>query len=92
MDIYMHAVREFFKNAHIQLALATGVSIILLAYVSKHVLEEPIKNLHLAIAPFIMTIWEAFSGKHKDSKYSRPLYWVIAIAIATILVIAVNAR
>lgn len=88
----MHPLKKYLGNGHVQLSLATGISIILMAYVSKHLLPEPIEYLHLAVPPFIMTIWEAYSGKHKESRYARPLYWVAAIAIATVLVIVVNAR
>ena len=47
------------KSPHIQIALATGLSIIVLAYFSKNILPEPIGYLLLAIPPFIATIYEA---------------------------------
>ena len=50
------------------MALATGISIITLAYFSKRVLAEPIGTLALAAPPFLMTVWEAVYHKYKDSR------------------------
>jgi predicted histidine transporter YuiF (NhaC family) len=55
----MQKLKELIKSPHIQIALATGVSIIVLAYFSKKILPEPIGYLPLAIPPFIATIYEA---------------------------------
>jgi hypothetical protein len=87
----MSKLKEFLKNPHIQIALATGFSIIIMAYFSKRVLTEPIRYLHLAIPPFIATIFESLLAKHKDSKFMKIWYWVVAILIATALVIILSA-
>ena len=83
----MSKLKEFLKSPHIQIALATGLSIIVLAYFSKKILPEPIGYLPLAIPPFIATIYEAVANKYKNKKNSTPWYWVVAILVATALVI-----
>lgn len=87
----MKKLIELIKSPHIQIALATGVSIIVLAYFSKRVLPEPIGYLPLAIPPFIATIYEAVVSKHKNKKITTTWYWVVAILVATALVIMIYA-
>ena len=86
----MASLKELIKSPHIQISLATGVSIIILAYVSKKVLPEPIGYLPLAIPPFIATIYEAVLNKYKDSKICTTWYWITAIFAATAIVIFSN--
>ncbi len=76
------------KSPRIQISLATGISIIVMALVSKRVLTEPIGYLYLAFPPFLMTIYEAVAKRHENSRISAPGLWVAAILIATALVIA----
>ena len=83
----MLKIKEFFTNPHIQIALAAGVSIIVLAYFSKRVFPEPIDNLLLALPPFIATIYEALLSRYKKKKICTPWYWVVAVLLATALVI-----
>lgn len=83
----MSKVKEFFESPHIQIALATGISIIVLAYFSKRVFTEPIGYLPLAIPPFVATIYEAVLGKYAGSKICTTWYWIVAIFAATALVI-----
>lgn len=54
----MSKLKKVFGSGHIQIALATGISIVVMAYMSKRVMEEPISDLFLAIPPFIMTLYE----------------------------------
>jgi len=75
------------RSPHIQIALATGLSILVLAYVSKRWLPEPIGYLPLALPPFIATLYESLLSKYKESKLLKPLYGILAIIISTILVI-----
>lgn len=86
----MSRIKAFFSSPHIQIALATGLSIIVMAIFSKRVLPEPIGYLSLAIPPFIATMFELFLEKHKDSKFLNPLYWVLAILISTVIVILLH--
>lgn len=85
----MQKLKELLKSPHIQISLATGVSIIALAYFSKKILPEPIGYLPLAIPPFIATIYEAVAAKHKNKKITTTWYWVAAILLATALVIVI---
>ncbi|NQT25131.1 hypothetical protein HQ585_07245 [candidate division KSB1 bacterium] len=87
----MSKFKEHLKSPHVQIALATGFSIIVLAYVSKRVLPEPIGYLSLAIPPFIATIYGAVISKHKDSKFCATWYWIVAILAVTGLVILFHA-
>jgi hypothetical protein len=87
----MSKIKELLKSPHIQIALATGISIIVLAYFSKRVLPEPIDYLSLAIPPFIATVYEAVINKYKDSWITTTWYWVVAIFLATALVIGFHA-
>lgn len=87
----MSKFNELIKSPHIQIALATGVSIIVLAYFSKKILPEPIGYLPLAIPPFIATIYEAVANKYKNKKITTTWYWVAAILLATVFVIVLYA-
>ena len=83
----MSKFKEELKSPHIYIALATGFSIIILAFVSKRVLLEPIGYLSLAMPPFIATIFESLYSRYKDSKICTTWYWVVAILAATAFVI-----
>ncbi len=69
------------------MAFVTGLSIILLAFFSKRMFRRPIGYLPLAIPPFIGMIFEYVYSKHKNSRFSTPWYWIVAIIISTALVI-----
>ena len=83
----MNKLKELIKFPHIQIALATAVSIIAIAYFSKRVLPEPIDNLLTAIPPFIALIFESVLSKHKGKKIATTWYWVAAIFFSTALII-----
>ncbi len=83
----MSKLKELIKSPHIHIALATGFSIIILAYFSKKILTEPLSYLQLALPPFIATIYESLFEKNKESKFLTTWYWVVAIVAATALVI-----
>ena len=87
----MSKIKDFFKNPHIQISLATGISILTLAYFSKRVLPEPLSYLFLAAPPFIATIFESLLAKHKDKKIMQTWIWVVAILVASALVIILHA-
>lgn len=84
----MKKFKYLLKSPHIQIALATGVSIIVIAYFSKRILPKPIGYLPLAIPPFIASIYEFVAKKYKDKKISTTWYWVTTILCATVLIIA----
>jgi hypothetical protein len=75
------------KSPHIHIALTIGFSIIVMAYFSKRILPEPIGYLSLAFPPFIGAIFELLLDKYKNSWFCKTWYWVVAILIATALVI-----
>lgn len=87
----MQKLKELLRSPHIQIALATGVSIIVLAYFSKRVLPEPIGYLPIAIPPFLATIYEAVAAKHKNKKITTTWYWFTAILITTAIIIVFYA-
>lgn len=87
----MSKFKELIKSPHIHMSLATGISIIVLAYFSKRILPEPIGYLPLAIPPFLMTIWESLLNKNRYEKICKTWYWVVAIFITTALVIVLHA-
>lgn len=87
----MSKLKELLKSSHIQIALATGISIIVLAYFSKRVLPRPIGYLPTALPPFLMVVYEALRDRYKDRKICTAWYWVVAVFVATALVIALTA-
>jgi len=87
----MNKLKNFLKSPHIQIALATGLSIIVMAYFSKRVLPEPIGYLPMTIPPFIALIYENVLNKNKKKKVATALYWVIAIFAVTALIIILHS-
>jgi len=83
----MAKLKELIKSPHIQIALATGVSIIVMAYVSKRILPKPIGSLPNAIPPLLMVVYEALLGRYKNTRICTTWYWIVAIFITTALVI-----
>ena len=86
----MNNFKQLLKSPHIQIALAIGFNIIILAYFSKRILPEPIGNLYLAIPPFIGTIFELLLGKYGGSRFCKTGYWAAAIFLSTAIVILLN--
>jgi hypothetical protein len=84
----MARTADFLESHHIQLALATGASIISLAYVSKRILPEPIDSLAMAVPPFLAVIGEGLIARCETSWYGKSWLWVTAILLATVFVIA----
>lgn len=83
----MSKIRKLLESHHIQLALATGASIILLAYVSKRILPEPMHNLALALPPSLAVLGEGLITSCETSWYGRTWVWISAILLLTALVI-----
>jgi len=86
----MSKLKELFKSPHIQVALATGFSIIIMAFVSKRILQEPIESKLLAIPPLLMVIFEALLGKYKNSRICTTGYWIVAILLSATIIIVVH--
>ena len=87
----MKKTKELLKSPHVQISIATGISILTIAYFSKYVLPKPIGYLPTAIPPFFMVIYEAVVTKYKDHKITTTWYWITAIFISTALVIVFKA-
>ena len=83
----MAKFKELLKSPHIHLSLATGFSIIVLAYFSKRILPEPIGYLNLAIPPFMATITESLISRYKEKIILITWLGIAAVLIATFLVI-----
>ena len=83
----MSKLKKLIKSPHNQIALTTGFSILVMAYLSKRVLPKSIGYLPLAIPPFLMTIYEGVLSKYKNTRICTTWYWVVAILVATALVI-----
>ena len=71
----------------IQLALASGVSIVVLAWFSKRVLPEPLGYLELAVPPFLAAVFETATTKVKGRWYGRPWCGILLVLLATAAVI-----
>ena len=85
----MSKFKELIKSPHIHIALATGFSIIIMAYVSKKILTEPIGTIPLAIPPLLMLLYEALLGRYKTTRIVTTWYWILAILGSTVLIIAI---
>jgi hypothetical protein len=83
-------IKEFFSSKHIQLALVSGTSIIALAFVSKRMLDEPMDKLVISLPAFMVAMAEGFLGSKKKAWYTNLNYWMIAVALTTILIIVFN--
>ena len=86
----MSKLKELFWSPHVSIALATGISIIVLAYFSKKVLPEPIGYLPTAIPPFFMVIYESLYERYKNRKICTTWYWVVAIFLSTAIIIVLH--
>ncbi|MCF8240316.1 MAG: hypothetical protein K9J16_02945 [Melioribacteraceae bacterium] len=86
----MSKVKQFIKSPHIQIAMATGICIIILAIFSKRILPNPIGYLPSAIPPFLMVMFEIVQGKLKEKKKLKVGYWITAIFSTTAIVIILS--
>lgn len=75
----------------IQMALVIGASTIILAYYSKRVFAEPLRNWELAIPALLATLFQGFAASRKTSRFSRPWIGMLVLVLATILIIVFNA-
>lgn len=83
-------IKEFFSHPLIQLALVSGASIIALAYVSKRVLPEPMKNLYVSLPPLLVALAGGLMGTKKNAWYTNRYLWLVAVAMTTILIITIH--
>jgi len=90
MSKFWKTVKELAVSGHIHVALALGISIIVLAYVSKRVLPEPMAPIYLSITSLIMLMYETLIGSKKKTRLTNSIYWVLAIFIATAIIIFIH--
>jgi hypothetical protein len=81
---------EKIKSHHVQLALAVGTSIIAMAVASRWLLPKPIGYLSQAFPPFLAVVYESVCRKRPDSRLCTTWYWILAIGLTTVLVIALH--
>jgi len=86
----MKIVKEFFAHPIIQMALVLGASTVILAYFSKRVFAEPLRNWELGLPALLAMLYQGFAAKGKSYRFSRPWIGIAIIVLATILVIAIN--
>ena len=86
----MSKFEKLLKSPHIQIALAAGISILLIASFSKWVLEKPINPFLLAVPALIEVVYEYYLKKDKESKILKTWYWVCGILFSTILIIFIH--
>lgn len=79
-------------NHQIQIALAVGISILVMAWCSKHALPRPIGYLPGAFPPFLAALYEVARNRYPERPVAKTGYWVVAILAATAGVIAAHAR
>lgn len=79
--------KNLLKSPHIQIAFASGVSIVVLAYFSKRVFNEQIGDVILGIPPFIAFIFELILNKYQNSKFAKTWYWVTGIFLSAGIII-----
>jgi hypothetical protein len=86
----MSKFKKLIKSGHIHVALALGMSIILLLYVSKRVLAEPMEPIYFSITSLIMLGYETAVGSRKIKHTQNSIYWILAIVVATAVIILLH--
>jgi len=89
-SLRMSKIAEKMRSRHVQLSLAVGASILAMAIAGRWLLPKPIGYLFQAFPPFLAVIYEGVYSKHPDSKFCTTWYWILAIVLATALVIALH--
>lgn len=83
-------LKEFFTNDHIQMSLATGACIIVLALFFKKVMHQEVPPIEAAIPAALFAFWEGARKKYKDSLLGRPLLWGAAMLLSVGITILVH--
>jgi hypothetical protein len=87
MEQKMTKLKDLFKSPHVQISLATGISIVVMAYFSKRILPKPIGYLPTAIPPFFMVVYESVREKYKNHRICTTWYWIVAIFLSMTIII-----
>lgn len=89
-NIVRTKLRSLLRSSRIQIAIASGTSILIIAICSKWVLDEPMHPFLLTVPPLIEVTYEGLLKKHKNSYILKTWYWVCGILISTILIIIIH--
>lgn len=86
----MSKLKEYLRSSHIQIALASGSSILIIASFTGFILKKPMHPFLLTVPPLIEVAYEYFIKKNKESKICTTWYWVTAILVATTLILLLS--
>ena len=86
----MASSKELLRSGHIHVSLALGISIIVLAYVSKRMLPAPMEPIYLSMTSLLMAGYEAVASRKKYKRLAKSWYWVVAIFAATVVIILIH--
>lgn len=87
----MKTVKEFFAHPLIQMALVLGAITIVLAYFSKRILAEPLRNWELGLPAYLAVLFQGFVKTRPDSRFSRTWIGILIMVIAGVLVVVLNS-
>lgn len=83
----MPDLKETLRSPLIQIAIATGVSILAIATSSAWVEMKPYDPLLLTIPALIEIVHGVLYAKAKEARYTRTWYWVCGILASTAFLI-----
>jgi hypothetical protein len=86
----MSKINKYLKSSHVQIAIASGFSILLIASFSRWVLVNSINPFVLTIPPLIEVAYEGLLKKQRDAKYLKTWYWVCGILLSTTIIIVLH--
>jgi len=84
-------LKKYILRPQNQIAFTLGLSILTLAYVSSRVLHIEIPYIYNAVPGLVVLVYEGLvHSKKVDSKYTRTVFWIIAIIVSTAVVILIH--
>lgn len=83
----MSALKKLYRSPLIHVALAAGISIIVLAYFSKRILQQPLSDLEIALPSILMTLHFSLYSKYREKLESKTHFWVIGILLISCIII-----
>ena len=83
----MSKVIDFFRRPQFQIELATGISIVALAWFFKKVVGIQVPAQYSAIPALILCVYEGLKAKKKWPRLTREWIWITAVLLSTALII-----
>ena len=80
-------LKNLFKADEVKVALVAGACIIIQAIMLKKVLHAEPDLLVSNVPVYLVIIYLIARGQKRESGTTKPLYWSVAIVLATILTI-----